>query len=151
MKRDFLKELDLGEGARLPDAAIEAIMTEHGKTTGSLQERLKALTQERDELKAQAEKHADYDDILGQRNALQRDIDIRDARAKVSANTGVPASLLTGDTEEACQAQAEALTKWRGTVPAYPDTHDGGEVSVPSGGSTAEQFERWFNDNRRGG
>jgi len=30
MKRDFLRDLDLGNGARLPDAAIEAIMAEHG-------------------------------------------------------------------------------------------------------------------------
>lgn len=32
MKRDFLKSLDLGEGATLPDSAVEAIMAEYGKT-----------------------------------------------------------------------------------------------------------------------
>lgn len=32
MNRDFLRNLDLGEGAHLPDAAIESIMAEHGKT-----------------------------------------------------------------------------------------------------------------------
>lgn len=32
MKRDFLKNLDLGEGAHLPDSAVEAIMTEYGKS-----------------------------------------------------------------------------------------------------------------------
>lgn len=32
MKRDFLKNLDMGEGARLPDSAVEAIMAEYGKS-----------------------------------------------------------------------------------------------------------------------
>ena len=32
MKREFLKNLDLGEGAKLPDSAVEAIMAEYGKT-----------------------------------------------------------------------------------------------------------------------
>ena len=32
MNRDFLRNLDLGEGAHLPDAAIESIMAKHGKT-----------------------------------------------------------------------------------------------------------------------
>lgn len=32
MKRDFLKNLDLGEGAKLPDSAVEAIMAEYGKS-----------------------------------------------------------------------------------------------------------------------
>lgn len=151
MKRDFLKDLDLGEGAKLPETAVDAIMAEYGKSTSELRNTINTLTKERDDLKTQAEKYADYNDILGQRNALQKDIDTRNARDKVSSDTGVPASLLTGDTEEACRAQAEALTKWRGTAPSYPDTHDGGEVSAPSGGSTAEQFERWFNANRQGG
>lgn len=32
MKRDFLKNLDLGDGAKLSDAAVEAIMAEYGKS-----------------------------------------------------------------------------------------------------------------------
>ncbi len=50
MKRDFLKNLDLGEGARLPDAAIDAIMAEHGKTVNPLQETITGLTGEKDTL-----------------------------------------------------------------------------------------------------
>ena len=151
MKRDFLKELDLGDGQRLPDAAIEAIMTEHGKTTGSLQERLKALTQERDELQKQlgeaaegAKQFADYADIKAQRDELLRDIDARNARDKVSAETGVPTGLLTGSTEEACKAQADAILKWHGAQSKYPDAAGvGGEPQDMSGGTTREQFASW--------
>lgn len=43
MKRDFLKGLDLGEGAKLPDSAIDAIMAEHGKTKQSLESQISTL------------------------------------------------------------------------------------------------------------
>ena len=158
MKRDFLKNLDLGEGAKLPDAAVEAIIAEHGRSTAELRTSIQTLTQERDTARGQlktaqdeAAKYSDYADIKAQRDALQRDIDTRNIRDKVSADTGVPANLLTGDTEEACKAQAEALTQWRGTMPGYPDTHDGGETTPPAGGSTAEQFETWFRANTNQG
>lgn len=155
MKRDFLKALDLGNDVHMPDAAVEAIMAEHGKTTGTLQESINALTKERDGLqtqltaaKAEAAKYADYDDVKNQRDALQKDIDTRNTRDRVAAATGVPASLLTGETEEACKAQAEALTKWKGTGESrnYPDTHNGGEPGSTGGGTTAEQFAAWFKE-----
>lgn len=151
MKREFLKDLDLGEGARLPDAAIEAIMAEHGKTTGTLQESISSLTKERDGLQAQlttaqseAAKYADYDTLKAQRDALQKDIDTRNARDKVAAATGVPASLLTGQTEEECQAQAKGLLDWRGVQPGYPTVRDAGEQPAASGGKTRDQFADWF-------
>ncbi len=53
MKRDFLKGLDLGDGARLPDAAIEAIMAEYGKGKGALEAQINTLTNERDGLREQ--------------------------------------------------------------------------------------------------
>lgn len=151
MKRDFLKTLDLGEGARLPDAAVEAIMAEHGKTTGTLQESIRALTQERDQLQTQlaeaaegAKQYADYDEIKAQRDELQKNIDTRNARDKVSAETGVPAGLLTGDTEEACKAQADAIMQWHGSTAKYPDAAGvGGEPQEISGGTTRDQFAEW--------
>lgn len=145
MKREFLKDLDLGDGAKLPDAAVEAIMTEYGKSTGTLRETVTALTKERDTLREAATQYADYSELKAQRDALQAEIATRNVRDKVSADTGVPASLLTGDTEETCKAQADAMLSWRGTVPAYPDTHDGGSPGDFSGGSTRDQFAEWFN------
>lgn len=143
MKRDFLKNLDLGEGARLPDAAIDAIMAEHGKAAGALQASVTSLTQERDTLNTRLAgmvEKSKYDEdtaaLQGQITTLQNAAAVRDARDKVAAETGVPASLLTGETEEACRTQAQAMLTWRGNQPKYPATGDGGEV--PPGGGDAK-------------
>lgn len=53
MKREFLEGLDLGDGAKLSKEAVEAIMAEHGKTKGALENTITALTTERDTLKTQ--------------------------------------------------------------------------------------------------
>lgn len=53
MKREFLEELDLGAGVKLPKEAVEAIMAEHGKTKTGLENSVAALTTERDGLKSQ--------------------------------------------------------------------------------------------------
>ena len=91
--------------------------------------------------KAQGEA-ADYKARL---EALQKQNRTRDARDKVSAETGVPASLLTGEDEESCRKQAEALKQWRGKDPNYPDTGDAGGVQQPGGaGKTRDQFAEWF-------
>lgn len=66
----------------------------------------------------------------------------RDMRAKVSAATGVPAELLTGDTEEACNAQAAAILKF--AKPGYPAVKDGGDPAKKPSGSTRDQFAAWF-------
>ena len=53
MKREYLKALDIGGGARLSDEIIEQIMSEQGKHDGELQATITALTTERDGLKTQ--------------------------------------------------------------------------------------------------
>lgn len=53
MTRDFLKNLDLGTGTKLPDSAVEAIMAEHGKTKTTLDQQITTLTTERDNLQTQ--------------------------------------------------------------------------------------------------
>lgn len=82
--------------------------------------------------------------LKGQVASLQKEIDTRNAREKVSAETGVPASLLTGETEEACKAQAEAILNWKGPKQNYPSAHDAGEVNGFSGGKTRDQFADWY-------
>lgn len=104
------------------DAAEEAGKTELQKAN----DKLAALTGELDRLKA-----ADA---------------ARQIRDKVSAETGVPANLLTADTEEACKAQAAAIKQYAGGSRKYPDVKDGGEVSHSGGGKTRDQFKDWFNE-----
>ena len=81
---------------------------------------------------------------------LQHEIDemkqaanIRELRAKVSKETGVPENLLSGTTEEDCKAQAEAIKAF--AKPAYPSVRDAGEPGGTPGTSTAQQFAEWFN------
>lgn len=79
--------------------------------------------------------------------ALSKEIDARNIRDKISRETGVPADCLTGETEEACKAQADAILKFRGDKPKYPSLQDGGEARKVSGGKTRDQFTDWFKDN----
>ncbi len=84
-----------------------------------------------DRLSRERSKYADYDDLKAKAQQfdaaqeagktelqkanekaakLQEQLDtLRDIRGKVAAATSVPAELLSGDTEEACTAQAQHL------------------------------------------
>lgn len=155
MKREFLEGLDLGEGVKLSKGAIDAIMAEHGKDIEAQKTTITSLTRERDGLQTQLDTakgweqkyNAEIPELTKARDALQKDIDTRNARDKVSAETGVPASLLTGDTEESCKAQADAIMKWHGTNQQqnYPSGAGvGGDPPAGSGGSTRDQFADWW-------
>lgn len=109
---------DLKAKAQQFDAAQEAGKTELQKAT------------------EKAEKLQQQLDALNSANAL------REIRAKVSAATGIPAELLTGDTEEACTAQAQAILKF--AKPGYPSVRDGGDPHHTPTGSTRQQFADWF-------
>ena len=115
-----------------------------------------------DELKAKAEKfdaaeEAAKSDLQkaqeqaaqykAQADAYQKEITVRNAREKVASELGVPASLLTGETEEACKAQAESLLAWRGQQPNYPNLKDSGEHNKIPAGKTRDQFANWFKEN----
>lgn len=65
--------------------------------------------------------------LQAQVESLTRANTLREVRAKVSAATGVPAELLSGETEEDCTAQAAAILKFA-KPGGYPVVKDGGEV-----------------------
>lgn len=129
----------------------------------------------RDRLSREREKYADYDTLKdkAQRfdaaeeagkselqkaqekaNALQAKLDalvkansVNEIRAKVAQETGVPANLLSGDTEEACKAQAQGILAFAKPA-SYPQVRDAGEVNKNAGtGNTRDQFASWFNEN----
>lgn len=77
-------------------------------------------------------------------NELKAANELRDLRYAVSKDTGVPAELLTGGTDEECRAQAAAILSFAKPV-AYPTVPDGGEVNPVSKPTTAQQFAEWFN------
>ena len=69
-------------------------------------------------------------------------------REKVAKETGIPSSLLTEETEEACTAQANAIKAF--ARPTYPTIRDGGEVINVGKPSTKQQFADWFNTATKG-
>lgn len=153
MNREFLQGLKLGDQS-LSKEIIDAIMDENGKDIetakkpfadyAALKEKADKLDAQEEAAKSDLQKAQDKTAQLeAQLTALQQAAAARDARDKVSAATGVPASLLTGDTEETCKAQADAILAWRGGQPQYPETHDAGEPPVLSGGKTRDQFAEW--------
>ena len=92
-----------------------------------------------DELKAGAESNATALQQANDRaNALQAQLDdlnhaaaLKEIRSRVSASTGCPADLLTGETEEECTAQAQKIKQF--AKPGYPILPGGGEpYHVPS-------------------
>lgn len=90
-----------------------------------------------DRLTRERAKYADYDDLkakAGKTDALQQQLDAiaadkarREMKQKVSDATGVPVELLTGETEEACTAQAQAI---RAYANPYPNVKDGGTAGA---------------------
>lgn len=95
-----------------------------------------------EEYKAHAEAWADYDEVAKARDdatarvaELEAAIAHRDLVDKVSASTGVPGSLLKGETEEELAASAEAVRAYAGAQapqpPAYPEDKGGGANPTP--------------------
>ena len=113
-----------------------------------------------DRLKRESAKYADYEDLKskaekfdelsGQNQALQTELNelknantIRDMRSKVAEETGVPANLLTGMTEEECKTQAAAIMEFK-KPKAYPNVRDAGEVAKVGKPTTRQQFADWM-------
>lgn len=85
-------------------------------------------------------------------NALQAELDgikkansIRDLREKVSKAKGVPAELLNGETEDECNAQADAILSFA-KPNAYPAVKDNGEVRNIGKLTTRDQFAQWIDE-----
>lgn len=98
-----------------------------------------------DRLTRERAKYADYDDLKGkagradeadsraaalqqQLDAMKADNDRREMKQRVSAATGVPAALLTGDTEESCTEQAHEIMQF--AAPSYQAIPDGGTAGA---------------------
>lgn len=91
-----------------------------------------------DELKKATDRAAALETEL---NGLKASNVIRDTRYAVAKEKGIPPELLTGETEEAMKAQADAILAF--AKPNYPTLPDGGETSHQKGGTTREQFAAW--------
>lgn len=90
---------------------------------------VESLQQQLDDMRADAEK---------QRAAAERDR----ARYKVAQATGVPASLLQGDDEEAMTASANAIAEYaKAQAPSYPADKGAGANHAPVSRESIEQIK----------
>lgn len=110
-------------------------------------EELKAKASKFDELeeanKTELQKANDRASALeAELTALKSANSIREIREKVSAATGIPANLLTGETEDDCMEQAKAITEYA-KPSSYPTVKDGGELQNTIKPTTRAQFNEW--------
>ena len=149
----------------------QATKTENAEKTFT-QSELNAIISDR--LKRESEKYADYETLkekasrfdeieeasktelqkANERAAkletelsqLRKNEEIRTIREKVATEHGIPASLLSGDSEETCTEQAKALLEFKSAAP-YPTVKDGGEIQNNLKRSTRDEFADWANEN----
>lgn len=110
-------------------------------------EELKAKANKFDELeeanKTELQKANDRASALeAELTALKSANSIREIREKVSAATGIPANLLTGETEDDCLEQAKGILEYA-KPSSYPVVKDGGELQNISKPNTRDQFNEW--------
>lgn len=154
MKRDFLKGLDLGEGVKLTDAAIDAIMAENGKDIQAAKADTEQMKKDLEKARADlaAAKNGDPEELQKARDEAaqyKNELDgmklaesLRQMREKVSKAKNIPVDLLTGDTEESCTAQADQILAFA-KVPSAPTLPNPGEPGGTPKSSTAHLFGEW--------
>lgn len=116
--------------------------------TDAIQNELKAA-QEALAAATANDKSQELQDALSRLEALQGELDgmkaadqLRQTREKVAADKGVPAALLTGDNEEACAAQADAILQFAARNDSF-FVQDGGEPNGKGSGDAKEAFKSW--------
>lgn len=112
-----------------------------------------------DALKEKAEKYDEAQEASktelqkasDQRDAYKKELDelkkanqVREIRRKVAEEKKVPESLLTAETEEACQKQADDILAFANPE-GYPVVVDNGEVHHESKRATRDQFADFLN------
>ena len=110
----------------------------------TLKEKADRLDKLEEENKTELQKANDkVEKLQKELDALKNAQSIRDIRDKVAKETGVPAALLSGSTEEECKTQADGIKAYAN--PGYPQVQDGGEPGGQLKVSTAQQFADWAN------
>ena len=133
-------------------AEVDAIVSERLKRDRAKYadyEAIKAKADKLDEIeeasKSELQKAIERGDALqNELESLKRANALRMMRDQISAETGVPASLLTADTEDGCRTQAKAILDFR-SPQSYPNVRDAGEAKSDFKGSPQQQFADWAN------
>lgn len=126
------------------DAIVQARVAKEREGVKALKEKADKFDQmeeaNKSELQKAQEKAAQLQDKISK---MEKAAEATAMRQKVATEKGVPADLLTGETEEACKAQADKILAFAQGNGGYPAVKDAGEVQRTGKASTAEQFEQW--------
>lgn len=130
---------------------VDAIVGDRLKRDRAKYADYEALKEKAEKYDAQVESEKTELERANERaNSLQAELDnlknaetLRQMREQISKETGVPATLLTGETEEDCKNQAAAILDYA-KPQSYPNIRDGGELpTTPGKKSTRDQFAEW--------
>lgn len=127
----------------------ERLAREREKYEGINLDELKAKAAEYDkleeanktELQKASEKVANLEAELA---SIKKTNEVKDMRSKVASEYNVPLVLLTGDTEDECVEQANAIKTYAN--PGYPEVKDAGEVHKTTSANTRTQFAEAFSN-----
>lgn len=146
MKRADINELF----PEAPKEAIDKLMALNGADVNAAKAEVEGL---RKQLQAAQEGDGKLQEAQQQIAQLTSELDgmkkaetIRLTREKVAGEKKIPANLLTGETEEACAEQADAILAFA-QPGGYPRLRDAGELSRTSPVQTRDRFADWAKDN----
>lgn len=109
----------------------------------ALKEKAARLDQIEEDAKTELQKATERAEKLeAEVSAMKHAAEIRTIRDRVAQATGVPASLLSGETEETCTEQANAILSFKSSAP-YPTIKDGGEVQISNKVDAKTAFKEW--------
>lgn len=133
-----------------PKEAIDKLMALNGADVNAAKAEVEDL---RKQLQAAQEGDGKLQEAKQQIAQLTSELDgmkkaetIRLTREKVAGEKKIPANLLTGETEEACAEQADAILAFA-QPGGYPRLRDAGEPSRTSTAQTRDRFADWAKDN----
>ena len=143
MKRTDITEL-------FPEATkeqIDKLMSINGADINSAKAEVETLRQSINEKRGNelTEAQKQIEALTSELNGMKNAESIRLMREKVAAEKKIPASLLSGETEEVCAKQADDIIAF--AKPSYPSIRDGGEPSNPPTTSTRDKFAAWASEN----
>ena len=108
-----------------------------------LKEKAARLDQIEEDAKTELQKAQEKAEKLkAELDAMKHTEEVRKIRDRVAQITGVPASLLTGDTEETCTEQANGILSFKSPA-GYPTIKDGGEIQISNKVDARTAFNDW--------
>ena len=130
-----------------PKESIDKLMAINGSDINAARGEADTLRQQLQQAQNGAElqqARQQIEQLNGELTAMKTAETLRGIREKVAGEKKIPADLLTGETEEACAKQADAILAFAGNANGYKPMRDGGEaLSGSSQVQSRDKFAAW--------